>query len=181
MPSVLPKWAGQGSVQRGGGGLGPKSLCTKNGLTRFSQRQISFFPRWPLWSEREGGSRWGAPPPPPPTAILILPWGRCIRVPCCCTLPPKHRMAVVKIISSAWQYEGRRFRALSFCGTRPPSAERGHEGAHDSVTTPFLLQRLCAQWTRSSTAARGSAGRQPRQRWCTGRDRAAASQRTERG
>ena len=33
-----------GVVVGGGGDLGPKSLCTKNGLTRFSQRQISFCP-----------------------------------------------------------------------------------------------------------------------------------------
>ena len=35
----------RGSIRRGGGGGGmePKSLCTKNGPTRFSQLQISFF------------------------------------------------------------------------------------------------------------------------------------------
>ena len=28
----------------GGGGMGPKGLCTKNGSTRFSSRYMSFFP-----------------------------------------------------------------------------------------------------------------------------------------
>ena len=47
----------------GGGGLGPKSLCTKNGLTRqdFPNGKFRFFPRWSLWS---GGGGGGYPPPP---------------------------------------------------------------------------------------------------------------------
>ena len=44
----------------GGGGLGLKRVCTKNGPTRVSQRQISFFPAMVTLVGGEGG---------PPTAI----------------------------------------------------------------------------------------------------------------
>ena len=37
------------------GGLGPKSMCTKNGLTRFSQRKFRFFQQWSLWSGASKG------------------------------------------------------------------------------------------------------------------------------
>ena len=66
-------------VLKGGGGrrrgdLGPKSLCTKNGLTRFSLLKMSFFPTMVtlVW----GGGPGGLPTPLLLlcTAILTLPW-----------------------------------------------------------------------------------------------------------
>ena len=44
------EWGILESASRLLGGLGPKSLCTKNGPTR------SFFPRWSLWSGGGGGA-----------------------------------------------------------------------------------------------------------------------------
>ena len=51
-----------------GGGLGPKSLYTKNGPTDFSNGKFRFFPRWSLWSGKGGGVQGGWC-----TAIPILP------------------------------------------------------------------------------------------------------------
>ena len=50
--------------RRGGGGFGPKTWCTKNGLTRFSLLQISFFPTMVtlVWGGGEGVL--GEAPPP---------------------------------------------------------------------------------------------------------------------
>ena len=53
----------QGSVRNGGGVWGRKSLCTKNGGTRFSQRQIPLSPRRSLWSGGGGGG-----------GVLLLRW-----------------------------------------------------------------------------------------------------------
>ena len=39
----------------GGRGLGPQTLCTKNGPTRFPDNTFRFFPRWSLWSGGGGG------------------------------------------------------------------------------------------------------------------------------
>ena len=69
--------------------MGPKRLCTKNGLTRFSQLQIRFPPRWSLWSGVGGGGPWGRDPPPVLLwcmAILIRPSHyppSCVLVPLC--------------------------------------------------------------------------------------------------
>ena len=58
----------QGGIRRGGGGggLGPKILCTKNGPTRFSNRKFRFLPRWSLWSGGGGVSRSNTSFAPPP-------------------------------------------------------------------------------------------------------------------
>ena len=50
---------------RGGGGFGPKTWCTKNGLTRFSRLYISFFPAMVtlVWGGGEGVLGEGSPPP----------------------------------------------------------------------------------------------------------------------
>ena len=49
----------------GGGGFGPKTWCTKNGLTRFSLLQISFFPTMVtlVWGGGEGVLGEGSPSP----------------------------------------------------------------------------------------------------------------------
>ena len=60
----------QGTSRRGGRGwgLGPKSLCTKNGVTRFSQWYTSFSARWSGslggrgLGEGRGGPSYGVPP-----------------------------------------------------------------------------------------------------------------------
>ena len=54
------EWGG-GLLDGGGGGLGPKNLCAKNGPTRFSQQEISFFPTMVTFLQG--------------TAIPILPLG----------------------------------------------------------------------------------------------------------
>ena len=61
---VLEERRGGGGLAQGlgigGGGLGPKKVCTKNGQAGFSQRSISFFPtKVPL----VGGGGRGVPPP----------------------------------------------------------------------------------------------------------------------
>ena len=58
-------------LSRGGGGFGPKTWCTKNGLTRFSLLQISFFPTMVtlVWGGGEGVLGEG---PPPPWFLIIL-------------------------------------------------------------------------------------------------------------
>ena len=63
----------------GGGGLGPKSLCNKNGPTRFFNGKVRSFPLWSLWPGG-GGVQGGVPPLLLwCKAFLILPWlaGRC--------------------------------------------------------------------------------------------------------
>ena len=67
--SVPPPPRGLYKKRGGGRRGGPKILCTKRGPTRFSHRQISFFPLWSLWSGGGGGVKegwWWYPPPPPP-------------------------------------------------------------------------------------------------------------------
>ena len=85
-PGVCGGWWGGGggggggqsraSFERGGGrgegGVGPKSLCTKNGPIRFSQRYISFFGTMVTWVGGVEGV-WGEGSPPHP---LVPPWGR---------------------------------------------------------------------------------------------------------
>ena len=48
------------NVLEEGGGGGGKSVCTKNGPTRFPNGTFRFFPRWSLWSPHRGGG--GQPP-----------------------------------------------------------------------------------------------------------------------
>ena len=61
-PSLKILRVPHGSIRRGGkggGGLGPKWLCTKKGPIRFSQLQISFFPTMVTLVLVGGGSREG--------------------------------------------------------------------------------------------------------------------------
>ena len=63
----LRKGMEQGRIRReqeGGGGLGPKSLCTKMARQDFPNGNFRFFPRWPtlVWRAGGGGSRGGNPP-----------------------------------------------------------------------------------------------------------------------
>ena len=57
---------GRGLLEEGRGGLGHKSVCTKNGLIRFSQRQIPYFPTMVTSVGGGGGSSDGCHP---------WPWG----------------------------------------------------------------------------------------------------------
>ena len=50
--------------EAGGGGLRPNTLCTKNGPTRCSRLQISFFPTLITLVWRGGGEVQGGTPPP---------------------------------------------------------------------------------------------------------------------
>ena len=126
---------GQGSIRRGGkggGGLGPKSLCPKNGLTRFSRQQLSAVcalsatVRMKPASEAEAAQQYHLMPRPShfrPLEALAgdgnAGWrstGGCARV--CAALA----IAVALIVGSSMAAKGLRPGPAAFWAAGPPTA-----------------------------------------------------------
>ena len=84
-------WSPRDVLEEGGGGLGPKSLCTKMARQDFPNGKFRFPPRWSLWSE--GRPRGGGYPPPPPTVCSHS--NTSLRPP-----PPHGRLAAVTLVAA---------------------------------------------------------------------------------